>query len=53
MCENCQRQQEGIWSIVASLVNKNPKLALKLALTIMKGGSVLSSLDIEKFGSSK
>ena len=46
-CENCKRQADGIYAVVASLVKKNPKLALQLAMTVMKGGSVLSPSDLK------
>ena len=46
-CENCKRQSDGIYAVVASLVNRNPKMALLLAMTVMKGGSVLSPSDLK------
>ncbi len=54
MCEEDKKEIErlkgGIYAVVAGLVNKKPCTTLALARTVMYGGSVLSALDIEKFG---
>ncbi|MHC4604835.1 MAG: hypothetical protein ACYS6W_16080 [Planctomycetota bacterium] len=51
--QEIERLKGGIYAGVASLVegiNKNPKTALRLLRTVMKGGSVTNPLDIEKYG---
>ena len=49
-CKDCGRLKEGIYSIVASLVNNKPESALTFARTVMHGGSVNNILDIERLG---
>ena len=49
-CKDCGRLKEGIYSIVAALVEKKPESALTLARTVMHGGSVNNPLDIERLG---
>jgi len=44
-CKECERLKEGIYSIVASLVNGEQEVALRLARTVMYGGSVNNALD--------
>jgi hypothetical protein len=48
--EEIKRLKDGIYAVVASLVNKKYDTALILARTTMYGGSVLSALDIDKLG---
>lgn len=46
-CKECNRLKQGIYAVVAALVNKSQESALKLAKTVMYGGSVNNLLDIE------
>lgn len=47
--KECERFKTGIYAIVAALVNKQPDTALVLARTVMHGGSVNNSLDLDKY----
>lgn len=49
-CPECGRLKDGIYAIVASLVNKKPESALTLARVAMHGGSVNNPLDCERLG---
>jgi len=49
-CKDCGRLKDGIYAIVASLVNKKPETALTLARVAMHGGSVNNPLDCERLG---
>jgi len=44
-CKECERLKEGVYSVVAALVNGNVDLALTLARVVMYDGSVNNALD--------
>ncbi len=47
MCKECERLKNGIYAVVASLVDGNAKAALTCARAVMYGGSVSNPLDLE------